>query len=320
MTSLKETSKEPKMSIQSAADFCNITTQAIHKKLKAKDISCPKLANKSYLTFNEAKKLWGFEFNRKIITTEIVKGGTGKTTTVDNVANCINTYGARVLKIDIDPQGNLTDANGVDAEQYPTLIDVLKGEATIQQTIVNVSPGIDIIPSRIENVILASEIVNQRLRLDKVYSQLFGNIVDNYDFIFVDCPPTMDQSVTAATLWSDIILVPLNPDKFSAKGLQILKNEIDTLNKNYDKNIQYKIFLNKYSSKTILSDKAMVSLVSDPHLEGKLLATMIQNSQEIPNYIDFDRNVFSNLKKSSVREDFNRLTLELLDVKPNDLT
>lgn len=288
--------------------------QAVHKQLKNKNINCEKIGNKSFLTFESARELFNFKFKRKKIAVQIVKGGTGKTTTINNIASCANTYGARVLLIDADPQGNLTDANGIDAEEYPVLIDLLKDGASIQESIVTVSQGLDLIPSRIENVILDNEIVNGRYPLEKLYNNLLSKVENYYDFILIDCPPTMGQAVTAASLYADIILAPLNPDKFSAKGLKILKQEVDTLNKHFHKKIEYKVFLNKFSSKTILSDKAIVSLISDPELEGKVLSTTVQYAQEIPNITDDNKSSFSNLKKSLVRDDFDRLTRELLEI------
>lgn len=307
---------QPKRSIAEVAEFLNVSTQAVHKQLRTKNINCEKIGNKSYLTFDTAKQIFNFKFKKKKIAVQIVKGGTGKTTTIDNIASCANTYGARVLIIDTDPQGNLTDANGIDAEEYPVLIDVIKGDAKIEDCIIKLSNGLDLISSRIENVILDNEIVNKRLPLDNLYNNILANVENNYDFILIDCPPTMGQAVTAATLYADVILAPLNPDKFSAKGLKILKHEIDTLNKNFNKNIIYRVYLNKFSGKTILSDKAIMSLISDPELEGRVLSTTVQYAQEIPNVTDDNKNAFSTLKKSIVREDFDNLTRELLEISP----
>jgi len=145
---------------------------------------------------------------------------------------------------------------------------------------------------------------------------MLAPVAGNYDFIFIDCPPTMGQAVTAASLYADIILAPLNPDKFSAKGLKILKHEIDTLNKRFKTNIAYKVFLNKFSGKTILSEKAIVSLINDPDLEGRILQTTVQFSQEIPNITDGNKNLYSSLKSSPTRDDFDRLTRELLEITP----
>lgn len=307
---------QPKMSISHAANFLDVSGQAVHKQIKLKNIVCPKLGNKLYLTFDQAKQFFNFSFSHKVIVGQIVKGGTGKTTTIDNVASCANTYGARVLKIDADPQGNLTDACGIDAEVRPVLIDVITDNVDIKDAIVNVTEGVDLIPSRIENVVLDNVIVNERLPLHTLYKDLLEPVANNYDFIFIDCPPTMGQAVTAASLYADIILAPLNPDKFSAKGLKILKREIDTLNKRFKNDIAYKVFLNKFSGKTILSEKAIVSLLSDPDLEGRILQTTVQFSQEIPNITDGNKNLFSSLKSSPTRDDFDRLTRELLDITP----
>ncbi|HAT6979782.1 TPA: AAA family ATPase [Legionella pneumophila] len=308
--------EQPKRSISDVAEYLGISTQAVHKQLKSKNITCEKIGNKSYITYSSARQIFNYSFKKKKIAVQIVKGGTGKTTSIFNIASCANTYGAKVLVIDADPQGNLTDANGIDADELPVLIDVIKSECSIEDSIVNLAEGYDLIPSRIENVILDNEIVNKRLPLDKLYENILKPIQDRYDFIFIDCPPTMGQAVTAATLYADIILAPLNPDKFSAKGLKILKQEVDTLNRSYHKNINYKVYLNKFSGKTILSDKAIVSLISDPELEGKVLSTTVQYAQEIPNVTDDNKNAFSSLKKSSVRDDFDSLTRELLQISP----
>lgn len=307
---------QPKRSIADVALFLGISTQAVHKQLRNKNIICEKIGNKTFITYETASKLFQLKFKKKRIAVQIVKGGTGKTTTIDNIASCANTYGAKVLLIDADPQGNLTDANGIDSETYPVLIDVIKGEARIEDCVIHLSPGLDLISSRIENVVLDNEIVNKRLPLDKLYSNLLHSIEDNYDYIFIDCPPTMGQAVTAASLFADVILAPLNPDKFSAKGLKILKQEVDSLNRSYHKKITYRVYLNKFSGKTILSDKAVMSLIADPELEGKVLSTTVQYAQEIPNVTDENKNSFSSLKKSAVRDDFDSLTRELLGIMP----
>lgn len=308
----------PKMTVAQAADFLDVSVQSIYQRLKSKSLSCPKIGSKSYITHDIARELFSLDFNRRVVVGEIVKGGTGKTTTIINVGCCANAYGAKVLLVDIDPQGNLTDAFDVDADENPVIIDVIKKEAKIRDCIVSIAPGLDIIPSRIENVILDNEIVIGRYPLDKFYQNLLGEVKKEYDFIFFDCPPTMGQSVTAASLFADIILAPLNPDKFSAKGLKILKQEIDTLNHNFNKNIDYKVYLNKFSSKTILSDKAVMALLSDPELEGRVLGTTVQFTQEVPNITDQNKNLFTSITRTSVRADFDLLTRELLGINPGN--
>lgn len=310
---------QPKMLIAKAAELLGMSVHGVHKRLRAKNIICPKVGVKSYLTNEIARDLFNINFKRKRIVGQIVKGGTGKTTAIHNIACCAVTYGAKVLAIDIDPQGNLTDSNQIDAEDMPVLVDAIKDRIPIQDCIVKIFPGYDLIPSRIENVTIENVIIGGKLPHHKLFKNILESVEDNYDFIFIDCPPTIGQIVTAATLYADIVLAPLNPDKFSAKGLKILKQELSTMGKHYDRVIDYRVFLNKFSGNTILSDKAITSILSDPDISGKVLKTAVRYSQEIPNTVDSDKNLFSNLKKSTSRDDFDLLARELLDIDPLDL-
>lgn len=311
---------KPKMSIAAAAEFLGVSTQAIHKQLKSKDIKCPKIGNKSYIDHRVARKLFNIKFEKQVIVCQIVKGGVGKTTTIDYIANCANAYGARVLKIDIDPQGNLTDLNGIDADEYPAIVDLVKEKIPVKDAIAKVCDGIDIIPSRIENVVLDGELIGKRLNVNTFFSDLLEPVIDDYDFIFIDCPPTIGHAVTAASLFSTLLIAPLNPEKFSAKGLTILKDEIDNLNKSFKTDINYKVFLNKFSNKTILSEKTIMSLINDPELEGRVVETVIPMSQEIPNLSHNGQGAFSHLKKSQVRSDFDQLTREILNITPESVS
>ena len=315
MKNIKES--QPKMAATYVAELLGISLQAIHKQLKSNDLQCLKLGNKSYITHSIAKKLFNFDFKRTKIVFEIVKGGTGKTTAIHNISCAASLYGARILAIDLDPQGNLTDAFGIDAETTPVLIDIVEKQANIKDSIINVCEGIDLIPSRIENVTLDSKLAMNRIALHTLLEQLLQSIENNYDFIFIDCPPMMGHAVAAASLYADIVLVPLNPDKFSAKGLKILKNEIENINKQYKTDIKYKVFLNKYSGNTILSDKAIQTTIASETELGNALTTAIRQTQEIPNTTDMDLNLFSSLKKSTAREDFDMLTRELLNINLN---
>lgn len=315
MVSNNVNSLEPKMPISQVARFLGISKQAVHKKLRSKGITCPKIGKNSYINFEIAKSIFSYSFERTKIAVELVKGGTGKTTTVDNIGSCANTYGARVLEIDADPQGNLTDSKGIDADELPILIDVLNNDVKIEDTILHISPGFDIIPSRIENVVLDNKIIFDKIPLDRLFNNILSSIIDNYDLIIIDLPPTLGSMVTAATLFSDIVVAPLNPDKFSNKGLKILQEEIKKLEKHYQKTINYKCFLNKYSGNTILSGKAYDLLMS-PEMEGRVLQTAVRHSQEVPNLTDINKNLFTTIKNSFTKNDFDQLTRELLGITP----
>jgi chromosome partitioning protein len=306
---------QPKMPATDVAELLGISIQAIHKQLKVLEIKCPKIGNKSYITHELGKQLFHLEFTPQKIAFQIVKGGTGKTTALHNISCAASLYGAKILVIDLDPQGNLTDAFNINPEEMPILIDVVEGQAKIEDTIVFAEDGIDIIPSRIENVTLDSKLAVTRAPLHNFFSNLLEKIEKNYDFIFIDCPPMIGHSVAAASLYADIMLIPLNPDRFSAKGLQILKEEIHNIKTQYKKNLKYKVFLNKFSGNTILSDKALQTIFNDESGEGNTLNTAVRQSQEIPNVIDQKLNLFSLVRKSTAKDDFDLLTRELLGIK-----
>ena len=305
----------PKMLISKAAEFLGITKQAVHQKIRAKNMVCPKIGRNSYIDYNIANRLFSIPFTPTIVAVEIVKGGTGKTTSADNIGACANTYGAKVLLLDGDAQGNLTEAKGIDAETAPTIVDVLNKDCTIEQTVVNLCPGLDLIPSRIENVVIDNQIIFNKLPLDRFFHTLLKPIIKNYDLVIIDLPPALGSLVTAASLFADIIISPLNPDKFSAKGLKILQKELEKLKSHYEREVNYKVFLNKYSGNTILSGKAYESL-TEPSMEGRVLQTAVRHSQEVPNLTDANKNLFSTLKKSFARDDYDLLTRELLNINP----
>lgn len=308
--------RKPKMSVNYAADLLGISKQALHKQLKKHHVFLPKIGNRSYLTHDTAKILFNLDFSkaRKKTAIHIVKGGTGKTTSGHFLSAAASLYGAKVLNIDLDPQGNLTEAYEVKADEVPVLIDVINGHADIQESIVNVESGIDIIPSRIENVTLDNKLAVEGQPLHTLFSNLLEPIEANYDFIILDCPPNMGHTVTAAAIYTGFVLVPLNPERFSAKGLSIVKKEINNIKKRFKVNVDYRVFLNKFSANTILSDKAISTTISEETLNGKALNTAIRLSQEIPNITDAYLNIFSSLKKSTARDDFDLLARELFEI------
>lgn len=310
---------EPKLSIPMVSEFLGISTQAIHQHIKNKGLVLPRFGNKSYLTNSLSRDLFNIRFKKKIVAVQIVKGGTGKTTTTDEISSCACAFGSKNLVIDLDPQGNYSDLYNIDTDECATIVDVLKGDSSIDDAIINVSPGLDIIPSRIENVIIDNCISTNRMNLASVFKNMLNKEADKYDYIFIDCPPTLNLAVTAASLYADIVVSPLNPDKFSSKGLEILRNEINQIKKNFDKIVDFKLFLNKFSNKTILSDKAIMNLLSDETLSSHLLKSTIPFTQEIPNLSDDNKNSFLHLKKSTVRSDFLALTQEILGFSKSDV-
>lgn len=307
-----------KMTASDAANFLNITVQGIHKTLKAKNLISYKSQNRVFFGYETSKELFRINFKKQVISFQIVKGGTGKTSLAHSFAVRANLYGCKVLCIDLDQQGNLTQTFGINASKLPVMIDILRENADVSQSIINISPGLDIIPSRIENATLDNFIMLEKHSIEKIYSKIIKGIQQNYDLIVIDCPPALGQSVAAAALASDIIISPLTPEIFSLSGLKISYDEIMALGKKFDKEIRLKIILNKFDSRTALSTEVLTSIINHEVFSGLVCKTFIRISQEFPNTIYNKTNIFNTLKNTSAKEDIDLFTRELLDIQNID--
>lgn len=307
----------PRMTAVEAASFLGVTVQAVHKQLRSKDLPFEKSQNRVFFTHETARKLFSIEFKQKIIAVQIVKGGTGKTSLAQSMAVRANLYGARVLCIDLDQQGNLTQAFNINPEELPAMIDLLTDGQPISEGIVPVAPGLDLIPSRIENAVLDNTIMLKRLPLDRVYRDSFDLLREKYDLILIDCPPAIGQSVAAVTLAADLIIAPITPEKFCLSGLKISSQEIANLERTYKKKIQMKVVLNKFDTRTMLSHDVLSSLIKHPDYTSKLYKSYIRVSQEFPNAIAKGGSIFDSLRENSAKEDIDLLTREVLEL--NDL-
>lgn len=303
-----------KMTASDASKILDVSLQFIHKQLKQKELNSLKSQNRVYFGFETAQKLFKFNFNQKIVSFQIVKGGTGKTSITHSFAIRANLYGAKVLCIDIDQQGNLSQAFNIDSKNLPVMIDVINNKVSIKDAIVSISPSLDILPSRIENAVLDNFFMLNKYPLDKVYADLIKEVYQNYDLILIDCPPAIGQSVAAATLASDIVIAPVTPEQFSLSGLKISFEEISTLSQRFKKDLNFKIVLNKFDTRTALSTEVLTTLLNYDLFKGLICNTFIRSCQDFPNSIYSKSNIFQTLKNSAAKEDIDLFTREILDI------
>jgi chromosome partitioning protein len=304
-----------KITAAEAAALLGITLQAVHKQLKVNGLIYEKSQNRVYFGHKTSKSLFKIPFRQKIVAIQIVKGGTGKTSLTHSIAIRANLYGARVLCIDLDQQGNLTQAFQINPEESPVMIDALKENIDIRDAIINFSPGLDILPSRIENAILDSTIMVGRYALDRIYKDKLEPLKQQYDLIIIDCPPALGQSVAAATLASDVIIAPVTPEKFCLSGLKITSQELNSLEHNFHKKILMKIVLNKFDSRTSLSHEVLSTLIKHSVYGESLYKSYVRASQEFPNAIAKGQSIFDSLKNTTAKEDTDLLTREILEIK-----
>jgi chromosome partitioning protein len=304
----------PKITAAEVADYLNLTVQAVHSRLKNLGIKENKVQNRVFFGHETAKKLLNHQLKQLILAISVVKGGVGKTTITEALAIRAALYGLRVLCIDIDQQANLTKGLCMDskARECPIMIDLVENKAKASDAILQVIPGLDLVPSRLDNVTLDGYLMINRINPQIIFSKIFDGIFQNYDLIIFDCPPTLGSTVCAAMLTSNLVLAPLNPDIYSYEGITIMEKEVQNIHNQFGKNIDWKIILNKFDSRTILSTDYISQIIKDPIFSNKLLKSVIRTSQEFPNSKNKNKTIFDNMKKSTAKEDIDSLTREII--------
>lgn len=303
---------DAKISIQDLSDFLKITPQAVHKKIKDSNLPFVKKQHRILLDYSATKHLTNIKVKKTTFAFQIVKGGTGKTTLLYNLALRLNLYGLKILCVDIDQQANLTRLFKLDAKKHPTLIDWINGSCKFQDCIIKLYPGMDLIPSRIENATLDNILTIGSFPIDRVYKEQISLIKKNYDFIFIDCPPSLGQSVASAALASNYLVSPVTPEDFSIEGLAIIFNELNNLKNKYRKKPDINIILNKYDIRTTLSNMIFQNLIRDPLYGKHLFSSYIRLSQEFPNTTLKKTTIFDSTRGSSASEDIDIWTRELI--------
>ncbi len=173
----------------------------------------------------------------KIIAVANQKGGVGKTTTAVNLSSCVAALGKKVLLVDLDPQGNTTSGYGImkrglEHSTYSVILD----DDDINKAIVKTRFNVDVLPSSTK---LAGAVV-ELVSLDNRHARLrtaLNRVSDNYDFIFIDCPPALDLLTINALSAADTVLVPIQCEFFALEGLSELMNTIRLVKQHYNKYI-----------------------------------------------------------------------------------
>lgn len=194
----------------------------------------------------------------KIISVANQKGGVGKTTTTVNLSTILAKRGKRVLLIDIDPQGNATSGLGVEKESELSTYDLLVGdtdvEAIIQETAIK---NLSILPSNLNLAGAEVQLVSMMSR-EKRMKEKLDDIKEKFDFILIDCPPSLGLITLNAFTASDSVLIPVQCEYYALEGLGQLLNTVELVKKHLNKELYIEgALLTMYDIRTNLANQVV---------------------------------------------------------------
>jgi chromosome partitioning protein len=249
----------------------------------------------------------------KVISVQMLKGGVAKTTSALNIGLGAAHYGARVLFVDMDQQANLTFALGMDidaAEEKPVWLDIVEKKSTIQEAVVKLSDKIDLIPSNLNNSVLDRVLLNSNRNWSQAVKTPLELIRKNYDLILIDTAPALSATNTAVTVASDLVILPVNPDRFSYRGLEKHLEELREIKKDFDLGLTEKILFTKFDGREKVSHELLQKCMDS--FEDLLMKSYIRTSTEVKNTIGTGKTIYQT--KSSAREDYDLITREVLEM------
>ncbi len=238
----------------------------------------------------------------KIMAVANQKGGVGKTTTAVNLSACVAELGKKVLVIDVDPQGNTTSGFGIDRESVDaTIYDILINDSDAQ-SVIKETPffGLKIIPSDISLSGAEIELVSKERR-EFVLKDALEKIRDEFDYIFIDCPPSLGLITLNALIAADSVLIPIQCEYYALEGVAQLTNTINLVKKAFSPSIEIEgIVMTMFDGRTNLSIQVVEEVKR--HFAGKVYRSVIPRNVRLSEAPSFGEpiNVFDRTAAGAV--------------------
>lgn len=209
----------------------------------------------------------------KIIAVTNQKGGVGKTTTAVNLCACLAEQGKHTLLIDSDPQGNATSGAGAQAGQQ-TLYEVLLGIATAEKCIVETdTPGMSVLPSDIRLAAAEVEMVSLERREYRLRAAL-RPLAEKYDYILIDCPPSLGLLTVNALTAANSVLIPIQCEYYALEGVRSLTDTVARVKRGLNAALDVEgVLLTMFDGRTNLSLQVVAQVKK--HFRGKVFATTV---------------------------------------------
>ena len=229
----------------------------------------------------------------KIIAIANQKGGVGKTTTAVNLSACLGKLGKKTLIVDIDPQGNTTSGLGIDPRSIEeSIYDCIINEVPVQNAICSTTQNnLDCLPSNISLAGAEIELVSISDRESRLKKSL-NPVLDNYDYIIIDCPPSLGLITLNAFSAADSVLIPIQCEYYALEGLSQLTGTIKQVKKTINPSLSLEgVLATMYDSRTNLAIQVLDELKK--YFPDKLYATAIPRNVRLSEAPSFGESILS---------------------------
>ena len=248
----------------------------------------------------------------KIIAIANQKGGVGKTTTSVNLSAAMGAMGKKTLLVDVDPQGNSSSGVGIDRrEKKNTMYEVLIGECTVEEALVHTEfSNLDILPSSMDLAAAELELASMEHR-ESVLKRALVPLRETYDYILIDCPPSLGIITTNALCAADTLLVPIQCEYYALEGLSQLMNTVRRIKRQYNELLDMEgVLLTMYDGRLNLTQQVVEEVKK--YFPRKVFSTVIPRTVRLWEAPSFGKPIQYFDRSSKGAEAYTALAEELI--------
>lgn len=235
------------------------------------------------------------------------KGGVGKTTSTINIGAGLVELGKRVLLIDLDPQANLTISLGIPRQKF-TIYEALRGESDLMPY--NHRPNLDIITSSLDLSGAEMELINEAGR-EYILRELINQVLDDYDYVLLDCPPSLGLLTLNALTSSRYVIIPLQAEFLAVQGLAKIKQVIDKVRMRLNKQLEMAgVVATMYDSRRVLNRDVVDTI--HKYFGDKVFKTYIRDTVALAEAPAQRKDIFQYSPRSNGATDYLELSKEVV--------